>query len=89
MNTLLLIAIILIALYMFNKSNFQDTSLILNTQYSNEREPQSCNYSEGEDRPYPSGNVPGSYLGLTSSERKMLLMRFLDYNGTLKKYKSV
>ena len=87
MNTLLLIAIILIALYMFNKSKFQDTSLILNTQYSNDKEPQSCNYSQ-EERPYPSGKVPGSYLGLTDSERKMLLLKFLDYNGTLQKYKS-
>jgi hypothetical protein len=88
MNTLLLIAIILIALYMFNKSKFQDTSLILNTQYSNDKEPQSCNYTK-ENRTYPSGKFPGSYLVLTPSERKMLLMRFLVYNGSLEQYRSV
>ena len=88
MNNLLIIGIVIVLFYYFNKSQFQDTSLILNNQYSNEKEPQSCNYTQ-EDRTYPSGKVPGSYLVLTPSERKMLLLRFLDYNGSLEQYRSV
>jgi hypothetical protein len=88
MNKLLIIVIIIGIYFITKKSGFQDTKLILNNQYSNEQEPQSCNYTK-EDRTYPSGKVPGSYLVLTPSERKMLLMRFLDYNGYLEQYRLV
>ena len=54
-----------------NKSNF------VNTVYNNVSEPKSCDF-EKETRPYPSGKVPGSYLGLTKEEQEMLLIKFVN-----------
>ena len=36
-----------------------------------------------ENRVYPSGKVPGSYLGLTQAERANLLKEFIDNNSYL------
>ena len=48
----------------------------------------SCNFNY-ENRVYPSGNIPGSYLGLNSSEKEMLLKKFIEYKGELPEYKTI
>jgi hypothetical protein len=48
--------------------------------YNNEDEPKSCDFKT-ETRPYPSGNLPGSYLGLSPAETNTLLMKFIDYKN--------
>ena len=49
---------------------------ILNTNYGS----AECTR---ENRAYPSGKVPGSYLGLTQAERDNLLRDFIDNNTYL------
>jgi len=36
----------------------------------------SCN---GDTRTYPSGNVPGGYLGLNEPEKEELLRKFVEF----------
>jgi len=50
---------------------FNRTNQLLNTY-----KPDGCNYNK-ENRVYPSGNVPGSYLGLSRQEKEMLLPDFI------------
>jgi len=59
-----------------SKDGFEATNLM--KVYSNESIPRSCDFTN-ENRPYPSGKVPGSYLGLSPQERETLLKRFVDY----------
>jgi hypothetical protein len=51
---------------------FNRTDQILKDTYKQE----NCNFSK-EDRVYPSGHVPGSYLGLSRQEKEMLLPDFI------------
>ena len=79
---ILIIVVILIAilLYFVTKSKFNDD--ILKTNYDNNgTNVPSCNF-QYETRVYPSGNVPGSYLSLSKSEKEMLLKRFIDYSNS-------
>lgn len=73
---ILTIAIILILLYF--RSNFgnivaEDTSDTLLNKYQ-------CSQEDVDivNRPYPSGNVPGSYLTLTEAEKAKLLTKFIN-----------
>ncbi len=38
-----------------------------------------CDY-KSNSLPFPSGNLPGSYLGLSSKEKDELLRRFIEEN---------
>ena len=83
MNNLILIAIIIVGVYLLSKpSKFGNIEQINNENYNSQTSPKSCDYQENY-RPYPSGKVPGSYLGLSEQEKDMLLMKFLNYNGTI------
>ena len=68
--------IVLLALMITNKSSFIGD--ILKTNYGN----IGCTK---EDRVYPSGKIPGSYLGLTQAERDNLLKGFINNNSYLNK----
>ena len=79
---ILIIIVILIAIlfYFVTKSKFNDD--ILKTNYDNNgTNVPSCNF-KNENRVYPSGNVPGSYLSLNDHEKEMLLTRFIDYSNS-------
>jgi hypothetical protein len=41
---------------------------------------KNCSFTY-ENRPFPSGNIPGSYLGLSTQERATLLKRFVEYKN--------
>jgi len=73
---ILIIALILYLLYF--RSNFgnivaEDTGDTLSNKYQ-------CSQKDSDtvNRPYPSGNVPGSYLTLTEAEKAKLLTRFIN-----------
>ena len=76
-NNKLIIAFILFLLvlvFFVQKSGFVGTiNSILNDNYNN----QGCSM---ENRVYPSGKIPGSYLGLTQAERDNLLKLFINDN---------
>lgn len=57
------LVIILVIILVFKSSNF--TSLY----------PQDC---KKNDRPYPQGKVPGSYLGLNKFETDGMLTKFIN-----------
>lgn len=82
-NTLIILIAIAVGYCLLSKSRFQETNYKQN--YDNQVDPPACNYTL-ESRPYPSGKVPGSYLGLSPQEKKMLLIKFLEYNGSLPTY---
>ena len=67
---LVLAAVVILLGFVFfvQKSGF--VADIANLNYNNE----GCSR---ENRVYPSGNVPGSYLGLTEAERNGLLKDFI------------
>ena len=71
-SILIVIAVFSFLIYNSSKSNFNEQV------YSNESTPKSCDFTD-QTRPYPSGNVPGSYLGLSPQEKQTLLIRFVDY----------
>ena len=73
MNKILIILVGLIVFYLATKSKF------VNTVYNNQSIPKGCDF-EKEPRPYPSGHVPGSYLGLSRQEQESLLIKFLNYH---------
>ena len=77
MENILIIALLVLTYLLFSKNKEPMTNLV--TYETNL--PSNCNTSE--ERPYPSGKVPGSYLGLSQAEHDMLLIKFMDYNGTL------
>jgi hypothetical protein len=71
---LLFFAAFLILLFFFQKSGFvSNINYILNGNYNN-------NGCSRENRVYPSGKIPGSYLGLTQAERENLLKLFINDN---------
>ena len=71
------VVLIVILFYFVTKSKFNDD--ILKTNYGNGTNVPSCDFQK-EARVYPSGNIPGSYLMLTESEKKMLLKKFIEYS---------
>ena len=64
----LAVVLILIFVVFVQKSGF--VADIANINYNN----QGCSM---ENRVYPSGKIPGSYLGLTEAERNGLLKDFI------------
>jgi hypothetical protein len=86
MKTIIIVIIAVIGFFLLSKSKF--TGDILNTNYSNNGTSiPSCDFNY-QNRVYPSGNIPGSYLGLNSSEKEMLLKKFIEYKGELPEYAS-
>ena len=67
-----LIILLLVLIYFSSKSSFGNTSIL--TGYTN------CQQNEisDTDRIYPSGHIPGSYLGLSPGEKQELLKRFVE-----------
>jgi hypothetical protein len=66
LSFLLLATVLVIVFYPISK--FGDT--LLNNNYNS-----GC---EKENRQYPEGNIPGSYLGLNKIEREGLLTNFVN-----------
>lgn len=88
MDKTIVVILALFAVYcLMSKSKFEDVKTVYQQNYDNQVNPPGCNLSV-EDRPYPSGKVPGSYLGLSRQEKEMLLIKFLDYNGSLPQYQT-
>jgi len=81
-NNLVLLALIVVGIYVLSRSKFQDIEQTYKQNYDNQSNPPACDYTL-ENRPYPSGKVPASYLGLSAQERQQLLVKFMEYNGTL------
>ena len=84
MEKVIIIALFSFIIYNYSKSSFKFTQIDKQV-YSNESIPKSCDFTD-ESRPYPSGNVPGSYLGLSPQEKETLLIRFVDYKEPNSKY---
>ena len=66
-NTLLfifLIIIVVVLIIVYTKSPFENIKSLLNDNYNSR-----CTV---ENRQYPQGNVPGSYLGLSDAEKNNL-----------------
>jgi hypothetical protein len=68
-----LIAVVIICV-LSTKSTFIDD--IMATNYNS----VGCT---SENRSFPSGHIPGSYFGLTKSEKQDLLKNFINYNPNL------
>jgi len=90
-NQLLIIGAVLVGLYVLTKnskfgtmktSKFGTIQQIKDSNYTNQTEPTSCDFAT-EERVFPSGRIPGSYLGLTEQEKQTLLIKFLEYNGSI------
>ena len=73
LTVLSLVSLLLVSL---TKDTFIDS--LLNDNYSK----RGCTR---ENRYYPTGKIPGSYLGLTEAERQGLLKDFINNNAYLKK----
>jgi len=77
METKIIIGITLIVIgvfiYHYKKSKFNEYPV-----YTNDSLTPSCDFTH-ENRIYPSGNIPGSYLGLSNSEKNLLFTRFVEY----------
>jgi hypothetical protein len=72
-KTILFIIFVLAILYLLScKSKFNNIEMQMNQNYST---PGNCIRN---DREYPEGKIPGSYLGLNRYERAELLKRFID-----------
>ena len=69
-----ILVLIILGFLFIQKSGFVGD--ILNNNYNN----MGC--SSG-NRVYPSGRVPGSYLGLTEAEKQNLLKDFINNNPNL------
>ena len=69
----ILVLVLVLGLFYFKKSKFGDIKQIVSDVYS----PASCNYNV-DNRPYPSGKVPGSYLGLSEQEKQTALLKFVE-----------
>ena len=61
---------VLVLIIVFSKSKFNHINTIVEQNYTND----SC---MNNDRFYPEGKVPGSYLGLTKAEKDNLLRKFV------------
>jgi hypothetical protein len=85
MNTILIVCLVVLCIYLLSKSKFEKVTYDQN--YSNQTQPPACNYAENS-RVYPSGNIPASYLGLSKQEKENLLIKFMEYNGTVPEYQT-
>jgi len=75
MDKIILISILAVLFYFFiSRPASRFTAGITSQNYNT---PSSCNF-EKETRVFPSGKIPGSYLGLSSQELDTLLKRFVD-----------
>ena len=82
---IIIVIVVIVGIYLLKKKS-KLTETILNTNYTNNgTNIPSCDFNN-EERVYPSGNIPGSYLGLNPSEKEMLLKKFIEYNGELPEY---
>jgi len=81
-SILIVIAVFSFLIYNSSKSSFKKD---FQQVYSNESKPKSCDFTD-EYRAYPTGKVPGSYLGLSPQEKEMLLIRFVDYKEPNSEY---
>jgi len=86
-KTIIIILAVFIGLYLLSKSKFERIETVYNKNYNNQVDPPSCDYNT-DRRAYPSGKVPGSYLGLSNQEQKNLLVRFLEYNGSIPEFQT-
>ena len=68
----LVVILLAVVAFLCLKSNFGST-LLFNFY-------DKC---QNDNREYPEGKVPGSYLGLTTAERNNLLTRFVNNNPNL------
>ena len=66
----LIIILLLAVAFLFTKSNF-GSNLVFNFY-------DKC--QNKDNRQYPEGKVPGSYLGLSTAERDNLLTKFVNNN---------
>lgn len=91
MNCIIIIIIASVILFLLFNNNFNNSAGFRSEigydppkevykVYNNEDEPKSCDFKT-DTRPYPSGNLPGSYLGLSLAETKTLLMKFIEYKN--------
>jgi hypothetical protein len=71
MNLVILLVVLIILYAYLKKSTF------INQIVKDVYKPEDCSYVEN-NRVYPSGHVPGSYLGLSEQEKEYLLKRFID-----------
>jgi len=71
MNLVILLVVLIILYAYLKKSTF------INQIVKDVYKPEDCSYVEN-NRVYPSGHVPGSYLGLSEQEKETLLKRFID-----------
>ena len=67
----LILVLFLLIIFINMKSTFTGLERLLTDCYS-------CN--QQSDRQYPSGNIPGSYLGLNQPEKDELLLKFIEYS---------
>jgi hypothetical protein len=68
--TWIFLFLLLVIAYYFTKSNF-GSNLVFNLY-------EKC--QNKDNRQYPEGKVPGSYLGLSTAERDNLLTKFVNNN---------
>ena len=59
------------------QKSFEDYKLATYQIVKDVYKPEDCSYVEN-NRVYPSGHVPGSYLGLSEQEKETLLKRFIE-----------
>jgi hypothetical protein len=78
-NKIILLLVVLAFIIYNSRSNFAPVSTYTNEP--SENQPPSCDFKK-EYRIYPSGRVPGSYLGLSERERATLFKRFVEYPET-------
>ena len=74
MKVLVILFIAFIAYVALYQSKFLNLK-----QYTNDVNPptpQSCNYTQ-ENRVYPSGHIPGSFLTLSPSEKMTQLQKYI------------
>jgi hypothetical protein len=87
MDNKIIFLLVVLAFIIYNsRSNFAPVSnqpVIFSpvSTYTNEPSEnmlKSCDF-KNEYRVYPSGKVPGSYLGLSQREKDILFKRFVEY----------
>ena len=86
-NVIIIILAVVVLFYLLSKSKFERIETVYNKNYNTQKEPPSCDYN-AQNRVYPSGKVPGSYLGLSNQEKENLLVRFLEYNGSIPQFQT-
>jgi hypothetical protein len=77
MNVLLIFILVAVVFFLIKckTSSFGDIQQIANNNYGS----SGCSR---ENREYPSGHIPASWLGLTTAERTNLLKKFIENEST-------